>query len=65
MKNGKTVELSTKQVTKLQKELEQFRVKKDFERKHNISVMTVYNVVSNKRCSQRIYQSLFKTNQSC
>ncbi len=60
MKNGKTVELSTKQVTKLQKELEQFRVKKDFERKHNISIMTVYNVVSNKRCSERIYQSLFK-----
>jgi hypothetical protein len=65
MKNGKTVELSTKQVIKLQKELEQFRVKKDFERKHNISIMTVYNVVSNKRCSERIYQSLFKTKQSC
>jgi len=65
MKNGKTVELSNKQVTKLQKELEQFRVKKDFERKHNISIMTVYNVVSNKRCSERIYQSLFKTKQSC
>jgi hypothetical protein len=65
MKNGKTVELSTKEVIKLQKELEQFRVKKDFERKHNISIMTVYNVVSNKRCSERIYQSLFKTSKSC
>ena len=65
MKNGKTIELSQRQLSKLQKELDQFRVKKDFERKHNISVMTVYNVVSNKRCSQRIFESLFKTNEQC
>ena len=62
MKNGKTIELNQRQLIKLQKELEQFRVKRDFERKYNISIMTVNNVVTNKRCSQRIFQSLFKTN---
>lgn len=65
MKNGKTIELNQRQLSRLQKELDQFRVKRDFERKYNISIMTVNNVVSNKRCSQRIYQSLFKTNQLC
>lgn len=62
MKNGKTIELNQRQLSRLQKELDQFRVKRDFERKYNISIMTVNNVVNNKRCSQRIYQSLFKTN---
>jgi hypothetical protein len=62
MKNGKTIELNQRQLSKLQKELDHFRVKRDFERKYNISIMTVNNVVTNKRCSQRIFQSLFKTN---
>jgi hypothetical protein len=62
MKNGKTIELNQRQLSKLQKELDHFRVKRDFERKYNISIMTVNNVVTNKRCSQRIYKSLFKTN---
>jgi hypothetical protein len=62
MKNGKTIELNQRQLSKLQKELDQFRVKRDYERKYNISIMTVNNVVANKRCSQRIFQSLFKTN---
>ena len=65
MKNGKTIELSQRQLSKLQRELDQYRVKRDFERKYNISIMTVNNVVENKRCSQRIFESLFKTNQPC
>jgi Mor family transcriptional regulator len=65
MKNGKTVELSNKQLSKLLKEVEVSRVKKDIERKYDLSIMTIYNVLQNKRCSERIYQSLFKSKQSC
>lgn len=59
MKNGKTLKLTGKQIEILQKKLNQYRVKKDFERDYNISIVTVYNLINNKRCCERIYTLLF------
>jgi hypothetical protein len=60
MANGKTVYPTKKQLAKIKKEYGSSRIKKDFLDKYNISLSCYNNVVTNERCSEKIFNKLFK-----
>ena len=60
MKNGKSVVLTEKQKSKLMLEYNSCRVKQDIANKYDLSILTIERTIANGRCSERVFNVLFK-----
>ena len=60
MKNGKTIQPTSRELNRLKKEYFESRVKKDLEKKYKIPLLTIVRVLEKERCSERVYKILFK-----
>lgn len=60
MSNGKSKELTATQKSKIFSEFNKTRVKSDLEFKYNIKIPTIIRVLKTGRCSERIFNVLFK-----
>jgi hypothetical protein len=64
MQNGTTRYPTKKQLANLQREYNNAPVKKTVLEKYDISMPCLLNVLANKRCSERIFNKLFKSEKA-